>query len=855
MSKEIKLYIKVDSKDGIASIKKLNREIKKLETARSDTKQTKNVKKQTKALQKQVGVIKRMKQSLFSLRSYWLAVTAAIAVASAAFFVFKKGFTAVESFKLSVASLAATITTFADGTGKSLAGIYKEAYTYSEALVYKMEEWNAKTVATGANLSAMVETMAQAGVNLDLNNKEQEKGFLAIATALALITQGQNQAIQFRQETRGILLGELRATNLLARLIDKRMGGGLKKNIELWTKQGTLVENMGKLLTGFVIASADLSKTWLAVGTTLETIGTRVLRGMFLPVYEDIIRITMGINESILNQDDATKNITRSLKTGLYKTWISIKNVCKIIWNSIAGFKGPLLLIGKLSMMVLDGWGQIFAIMVPISKRVKLLKQAIWESIKAVGFLGKAIYCLVSLNFEDAANAWEDTKEAWKESGKLTAKTFASGFGAEIKKEIDIYNLLFTDAFPTKTPEAPGKKGDTVDKDARKAYLTELNKLDREAQTEKINLLYDGFVKQKELLKKQRDFNIADAKTTITDIENRNDIIKAIQAVFGIKMAQISKEETKQKSIEIDKQKEDRKAAEKLYLTWLEKRRDLEKQIADQMIIVNGNVIEQYNLGIERAKEELRSWGEIWVEIGQQSADVVAGAMTENLWSVIEGTKSAKEAFIDYGQTVVKWLFDIIVKETLKKILLGESGQASIIAGNKAITALITELGSVNSLISAYTLLNVVKAGGAIMGGFVPGAAAGATAGPAHVGVGGTTAFGMAQGGAFEAGKMLKYAKGGIVNQPTLFPMKNGAGLMGEAGPEAVMPLTRMSNGNLGVKSEGNNGGQTINIMINAVDSQSFAEAIERNPGSIVAVVSDALEENTNLRHSIRNSI
>lgn len=45
----------------------------------------------------------------------------------------------------------------------------------------------------------------------------------------------------------------------------------------------------------------------------------------------------------------------------------------------------------------------------------------------------------------------------------------------------------------------------------------------------------------------------------------------------------------------------------------------------------------------------------------------------------------------------------------------------------------------------------------------------------------------------------VPFAKGGIVNSPTLFPMKGGVGLMGEAGSEAIMPLKRDSSGNLGV--------------------------------------------------------
>ena len=76
--------------------------------------------------------------------------------------------------------------------------------------------------------------------------------------------------------------------------------------------------------------------------------------------------------------------------------------------------------------------------------------------------------------------------------------------------------------------------------------------------------------------------------------------------------------------------------------------------------------------------------------------------------------------------------------------------------------------------------------------------------------------FGFADGGAFSGGTEVKaYADGGVVNGPTTFPMSGGkTGLMGEAGPEAIMPLKRGSNGKLGVQAEGG-GGDTIVVHQN----------------------------------------
>ena len=78
-----------------------------------------------------------------------------------------------------------------------------------------------------------------------------------------------------------------------------------------------------------------------------------------------------------------------------------------------------------------------------------------------------------------------------------------------------------------------------------------------------------------------------------------------------------------------------------------------------------------------------------------------------------------------------------------------------------------------------------------------------------------------ANGNVIDAGnRITAYARGGIVNIPTLFPMANGMGLIGEAGPEAIMPLKRGSNGKLGVQSSGGVG----NIVVNVDASGSSVE-------------------------------
>ena len=96
-----------------------------------------------------------------------------------------------------------------------------------------------------------------------------------------------------------------------------------------------------------------------------------------------------------------------------------------------------------------------------------------------------------------------------------------------------------------------------------------------------------------------------------------------------------------------------------------------------------------------------------------------------------------------------------------------------------------------------------------------------------------------ANGNAFVDGKVQKYAYGGVVNRPTLFPMANGMGLMGEAGAEAILPLRRGSNGKLGVQSTGSSIG---NIIVNVDASGSAVEGDESRGKELGFAISAAVQ-------------
>ncbi len=92
-------------------------------------------------------------------------------------------------------------------------------------------------------------------------------------------------------------------------------------------------------------------------------------------------------------------------------------------------------------------------------------------------------------------------------------------------------------------------------------------------------------------------------------------------------------------------------------------------------------------------------------------------------------------------------------------------------------------------------------------------------------------------GAAFSSGKVMPFARGGVVSQATGFPMRGGMGLMGEAGPEAIMPLTRGPGGKLGVQALG--GGQSVHVTMNI--STPDVGGFRRSQSQIAAEMARAL--------------
>ncbi|MFN0320748.1 phage tail tape measure protein [Salmonella enterica subsp. enterica serovar Infantis] len=181
-------------------------------------------------------------------------------------------------------------------------------------------------------------------------------------------------------------------------------------------------------------------------------------------------------------------------------------------------------------------------------------------------------------------------------------------------------------------------------------------------------------------------------------------------------------------------------------------------------------------------REGFANWADTASDYASQSADLVNNAMTGLVGNISDALSGNKVDWEDWARSVLQSMQKIILNAML-----------------------------VDSLRSASNSGFFSSIGGMF------GAGAGAASGSTPSGAYNSAASGIklnAKGGAYASESLSAYSNR-IVSTPTYFAFAKGAGLMGEAGPEAIMPLTRSADGSLGVRMVGtpgatSGGGDTI---------------------------------------------
>lgn len=224
-------------------------------------------------------------------------------------------------------------------------------------------------------------------------------------------------------------------------------------------------------------------------------------------------------------------------------------------------------------------------------------------------------------------------------------------------------------------------------------------------------------------------------------------------------------------------------------------------------------------------------------QIRQNYADVEAA---QGDWT--KGATSAWANYLDSAQNIAgqtKSLFGNAFSSMEDSIVnFAMTGKLSFADFTKSILADMARIATrqaASGLLGSLVGLGVSAAGSYFGGGAVTSAGSTAAGYSPEV-LAGWSGVTQAKGGAWSGGVQM-FADGGaftnsIVSKPTAFGMANGkTGVMGEAGEEAIMPLTRTSSGKLGVMAAGGGSGSTqINVEVH-IDGDGNASSSADAPG------------------------
>ncbi|EHJ7515165.1 phage tail tape measure protein [Salmonella enterica] len=242
------------------------------------------------------------------------------------------------------------------------------------------------------------------------------------------------------------------------------------------------------------------------------------------------------------------------------------------------------------------------------------------------------------------------------------------------------------------------------------------------------------------------------------------------------------REEFQQKNVDLQRQYQSGDISEDLYRQELAlNKRYLDERLRDQEAYYSASDAQRsdWTTGM---REGFANWADTASDYASQSADLVNNAMSGLVGNISDALAGNKVDWEDWASSVLQSMQKIILNEML-----------------------------VDSLRSASNSGFFSSIGGMF------GAGAGAASGSTPSGAYNSAASGIklnAKGGAYASESLSAYSNR-IVSTPTYFAFAKGAGLMGEAGPEAIMPLTRSADGSLGVRMVGtpgatSGGGDTI---------------------------------------------
>lgn len=789
---------------------------------------------------------------------------------------------AVENYQASVVKTAAMIVSMQGGKG-DIADNYRKAKMYAEGVQEALVQMDARSIASARQIQIMNDEFVKGGILIDANNKKQVQGYENIANALAVLSAGmQNPDLQFSQEVRGLLSGEDKATNTLFRqlaAIDLK----LKDHLQTWKEQGVIIERVGDLLIGYKAASGDIQSLWTTIKSTLSTMVDQVLRAGMVVAFRDIVQSGIAINDWVKEHRDALGQV-------INKGWLTMKGIIESIRMILEPFAPILSGIAYGVNLILDGWGMIGAVALPtvVEKLMSMVKVVAYFGEIARGtfamftdFIGVLGTGLVSLgkaamqamigDFSGAQKTLASAMSgAYLEALTRNAASTRSTFNA-LKSEMGgLFDLSgFDRRMADYSRSGVGRSTGGGRPDIKAPSKQSAASSGSVGNFNSVVELWNGLnirAEQDEFLRAIEE-NEKKFSDLVTKFKAEGD--KSGLAAQGITLESIAqlKEDVESRLVSDSAGKmfdEQQKLAFDQYKSSIE----LAKKLSQEKKAIAESEAHNAIANIEA----MQKFGDISI------ADAASGMIAQ-----YEQILTAQREFlagINHTNDPTGWLTQQnAIDRTrekiteLKKTLFDSTAMGGMVSAMKDYARSAEDMGSkiknfTNNVFQGMedALVKFVRTGklsfsdlaNSIISDMVRIAIQRSITGPLAGAIGSAigSLFGMANGGAWSNGVQM-FANGGVFSGPTMFGMANGGlGVLGEAGDEAVMPLSRTSNGKLGVTAiNGINGRQSApNVIIN-IENQTGQQIEQKQNGIqfdgenwVVSMIMSNVQKNGPLR-------
>ena len=501
----------------------------------------------------------------------------------------------------------------------------------------------------------------------------------------------------------------------------------------------------------------------------------------------------------------AAKTLGRVLVYGLIAEGIGmvidgVRGINKIVENTPVTWKDAALVAGDNFVNGLINAIRVLGYLLP--KMVNdMIVQPIAASIKAIfepenlNLLGKGqgaeyLYQIAKAHSDAAAEVWAGFQEDYNRIANERLVTIADQdtlrrWNAGVQESIATNGWSYTppdfddvDIPKVVVPETPYVDFDDLFGDLKnltestKDYLGDL-KGQWQSYSDSVELAgLEGFARQEreiELWAEHLTQEIKDAGKWSTDISDWIDkVIEKRQELIDIERTQMATAATTDAQTVLNLLADSTRAMRegpKAYREY-EAQRAANEELAEWVTLleeagVSQDWIDEFTTKWQywsEANKDAQTAMERWEDIAKSLGDTVSNVFEQMSNQIIDNLLSGKKAFEDFGDFAMQ-----ILAQVLKQLVL---------------VSIISPIGSgIENLISGW--------------------------------------FPSAHGNAFDSQRnVIPFATGGVVTRPTVFPFARGTGLMGEAGPEAILPLSRI-NGELGVKAVGGGGRSSVIINVN----------------------------------------